>query len=37
MDWKLHFTIFASVFIVEPGDKTQIAAMLFAADSDSFI
>ena len=34
MDWKVLSTVFASVFVAELGDKTQLATMLFASDKD---
>ena len=34
MEWKILVTVFASVFIAEMADKTQIVTMLFASDKD---
>ncbi len=34
MEWKLLATVFASVFVAEMADKTQLVTMLFAADRE---
>jgi putative Ca2+/H+ antiporter (TMEM165/GDT1 family) len=34
MEWKVLMTVFASVFVAELGDKTQLATMLFASDKE---
>jgi putative Ca2+/H+ antiporter (TMEM165/GDT1 family) len=34
MSLKVFFTVFVVVFLAEPGDKTQLATMLFAADRE---
>lgn len=33
MNWPAFATIFASVFVAELGDKTQLSTLLFASDA----
>ncbi len=32
MEWKLFLMVFASIFVAEMADKTQLVTLLFAAD-----
>jgi len=34
MEWKLFAAVFASVFVAEMADKTQLVTLLFAADRE---
>ncbi|MBN2464361.1 TMEM165/GDT1 family protein [candidate division WOR-3 bacterium] len=37
MDWKLLLTTFGAIFLVELGDKTQLATLSFATGKNAFL